>query len=38
MRDYWKKFKQEIFDKNLYYRNSEGKITKLDTLLSQTEL
>lgn len=31
VRDYWKNFKQEIFDKNLYYRNSEGKITKLDT-------
>ena len=29
VRDYWKNFKQEIFDKNLYYRNSEGKITKL---------
>ncbi|MFT3919691.1 SMP-30/gluconolactonase/LRE family protein [Cloacibacterium sp.] len=31
VRDYWKNFKQEIFDKNLYYRDSEGKITKLDT-------
>lgn len=30
-RDYWKNFKQEIQDKNLYYRNSEGKITKLDS-------
>ncbi len=31
VRDYWKNFKQEIQDKNLYYRNSDGKITKLDT-------
>ena len=31
IRDYWKNFKQEIQEKNLYYRNSEGKITKLDT-------
>ena len=31
MRDYWKNFKQEIQEKNLYYRNSDGKITKLDT-------
>lgn len=31
VRDYWKNFKQEIFEKNLYYRNSEGKIIKLDT-------
>lgn len=31
VRDYWKNFKQEIPEKNLYYRNSEGKITKLDT-------
>ncbi|MPL56131.1 Gluconolactonase [bioreactor metagenome] len=31
VRDYWKNFKQEIQEKNLYYRNSEGKITKLDT-------
>ncbi len=30
-RDYWKNFKQEIQEKNLYYRNSDGKITKLDT-------
>ncbi len=31
VRDYWNNFNQEIQDKNLYYRNSEGKITKLDT-------
>ncbi|GGP01496.1 gluconolactonase [Cloacibacterium rupense] len=31
VRDYWQDFYQEIFEKNLYYRNSEGKITKLDT-------
>lgn len=31
VRDYWKNFKQEIQEKNLYYRNSDGKITKLDT-------
>ena len=31
LRDYWKNFKQEIQEKNLYYRNSDGKITKLDT-------
>ena len=31
VRDYWTDFKQEIQEKNLYYRNSEGKITKLDT-------
>lgn len=30
VRDYWQDFYQEIFEKNLYYRNSEGKITKLD--------
>lgn len=29
-RDYWQNFHQEIQEKNLYYRNSEGKITKLD--------
>jgi gluconolactonase len=38
VRDYWKNFKQEIQDKNLYYRNSDGKITKLDTLLNRMEL
>ena len=32
VRDYWQDFHQEIQEKNLYYRNSEGKITKLDTL------
>jgi len=31
VRDYWKNFKQEIPEKNLYYTNSDGKITKLDT-------
>ncbi len=31
VRDYWRNFKQEIQEKNLYYRNSDGKITKLDT-------
>ena len=31
VRDYWQDFHQEITEKNLYYRNSDGKITKLDT-------
>ena len=31
VRDYWQDFHQEIPEKNLYYRNSDGKITKLDT-------
>ena len=31
VRNYWKNFKQEIQEKNLYYRSSDGKITKLDT-------
>ena len=31
VRDYWQDFHQEIQEKNLYYRNSGGKITKLDT-------
>ena len=31
VRDYWKNFDQQIPEKNLYYRNSDGKITKLDT-------
>ena len=31
VRDYWQDFHQEIQEKNLYYRNFEGKITKLDT-------
>ena len=31
VRDYWQDFNQEIQEKNLYYRNSDGKITKLDT-------
>jgi len=30
-RDYWTNFKKEIPDKSLYYRNKNGKITKLDT-------
>ncbi|MCW3162330.1 SMP-30/gluconolactonase/LRE family protein [Chryseobacterium oryctis] len=30
-RDYWVDFSQEIPDKSLYYRNKEGKVTKLDT-------
>lgn len=32
-RDYWKYFKEEIKDKNLYYRNQNGKITKLETFV-----
>jgi len=32
-RDYWKNFKQEIKDKNLYYRNQNGNITKLETFV-----
>lgn len=31
VRDYWKDFHQEIKEKNLYYRNSEGEIYKIDT-------
>ena len=30
-RDYWVNFKQEIPHKSLYYRNKDGKITKLET-------
>lgn len=30
-RDYWVNFKQETPHKSLYYRNKEGKITKLET-------
>ncbi len=30
-RDYWVSFKQEIPQKNLYYRNKEGGISKLET-------
>lgn len=30
-RDYWIDFKQEILDKNLYYRSKEGKVFKIDT-------
>lgn len=32
-RDYWKNFKVEIPEKNLYYRNQDGTITKLETLI-----
>ena len=32
-RDYWQGFHQEIFDRNLYYRNSVGEIIKLDTFI-----
>lgn len=32
-RDYWKSFKQEIPQKNLYYRKSNGAISKLDTFV-----
>lgn len=32
-RNYWHNFKQEIPQKNLYYRNSNGTITKLDTFV-----
>lgn len=32
-RNYWQNFKQEIPQKNLYYRNSNGTITKLDTFV-----
>ena len=38
VRDYWKNFKQEIPEKNLYYRNSDGKIIKLDTFTQPMEL
>lgn len=30
-RDYWTNFKQEIPNRSLYYRNKNGKISKLDT-------
>lgn len=30
-RDYWKDFKQEIPEKNLYYRNKEGQVVKIET-------
>ena len=30
-REYWKNFKQEIPQKNLYYRNKNGAISKLET-------
>lgn len=33
LRDYWINFKQEIPEKNLYYRNKNGEITKLDTFV-----
>lgn len=32
-RNYWQNFKQEIPQKNLYYRNSNRTITKLDTFV-----
>lgn len=32
-REYWKNFKQEIPEKNLYYRNNTGTITKLETFV-----
>lgn len=32
-RDYWKDFKVEIPEKNLYYRNQNGTITKLETFV-----
>ncbi len=32
-RDYWKNFKQEISEKNLYYRNQNGTIKKLETFV-----
>lgn len=32
-RDYWKNFKQEISEKNLYYRNQNGTISKLETFI-----
>ena len=32
-RDYWKNFKAEIPEKNLYYRNQTGTITKLETFV-----
>ena len=30
-REYWENFKQEIPQKNLYYRNKNGQISKLET-------
>jgi len=32
-RGYWKNFKQEIPEKNLYYRNKNGQISKLETFV-----
>jgi gluconolactonase len=32
-RDYWKNFHQEIPQKNLYYRNGNGTISKLETFI-----
>ena len=32
-REYWKNFKQEIPEKNLYYRNKNGQISKLETFV-----
>ena len=33
VRDYWKGFKQEIPEKNLYYMDKKGVVTKLDTFV-----
>lgn len=32
-REYWENFKVEIPERNLYYRNKEGKISKLETFI-----
>ncbi|WP_143884431.1 SMP-30/gluconolactonase/LRE family protein [Chryseobacterium binzhouense] len=32
-RDYWENFKVEIPEKNLYYRNKNGKISKIETFV-----
>ena len=32
-RDYWENFKIEIPERNLYYRNKEGKISKLESFI-----
>lgn len=32
-RDYWKNFKKEIPERNLYYRNQNGQISKLETFV-----
>ncbi|WP_434977989.1 SMP-30/gluconolactonase/LRE family protein [Daejeonia sp. YH14] len=33
VRDYWKNFRQQIPEKNLYYRDASGHITLLDTFV-----